>query len=292
MNVVIVGMGLIGGSLALAMKEKFSGINLIGVDNSDRNCSVALELGLVNQIAELNDATEVADIIFLAIPVDAIREMLPVILDSMRPDAVVVDTGSTKTTICEAVKNHSKRGRFVATHPIAGTENNGPESAMTDLFVRKKCILCETDKNDDNALGKVKNIFSALGMEMLYMTPEEHDEHMAIVSHLSHISSFALGLTVVKLEKEEKAIIDLAGSGFSSTVRLAKSSPAMWTSIMKENAEYIEKALNEYIMQLILFRNSIAGRDSERIFELITRANSIKRILDAKSIQRFNNAKI
>lgn len=280
MNIIIVGTGLIGGSLALEIKRKFSDVNIIGVDINIQSSTRAKELGIIDRITDLNVAIGIADVILLAVPVDVISDMLPSVLDTIGENVIVIDTGSTKKNICEIVKNHPKRSQFVTAHPIAGTENSGPEAACLDLFKGKKCILCEIEKNDKRVLDFTIRFLTDLGMELRYMTSEDHDKHMAIVSHLSHISSFALALTVLKMEINDNTIADLAGSGFDSTVRLAKSSPMMWTSIIQDNSEYIENALNEYIQQLIQFRNYIKLGDSNELNGLIMGANKIKRILD------------
>ncbi len=280
MNVTIIGLGLIGGSIGLDLKNAPE-VNLrIGVDLNPNHGKRALELGLVDTVEGEDAAFEKSDVILLAIPVNAIRAMLPQILDVVKPGAVVIDLGSTKSSICKAVANHRNRTRFVAAHPLAGTENSGPEAAFLGLFGDKVNIVCEKEKSDAGALTLAQNIFTILGLKTIFMDPDEHDKHVAYVSHLSHVSSFLLSKTVLDIEKDEKNIFNLAGSGFASTVRLAKSSPEMWAPIFEQNAEYLGQALAEYIMHLQRFHYELMKRNTRELNAVLQEANKIRRVLD------------
>lgn len=282
MKVCIVGLGLIGGSIGLDLKDRADIRNRMGVDLDEANAQRALSLGLVDKVAEEGEAFREADLVLLAIPVDTIRALLPQILDAVKPEAVVIDLGSTKSAICKAVSTHARRNRFVAAHPVAGTENSGPDAAIKGLFNGKVNIICERDRSSDDALAVAENLFKMLGMKTIFMGSEEHDKHVAYVSHLSHVSSFLLAQTVLDMEKDEKQIFNLAGSGFASTVRLAKSSPDMWTPIVEQNAEYLGQALTEYIMHLQRFQYHLMKRSTREIRATLREANGIRRILDGK----------
>ncbi len=277
MNVTIVGLGLIGGSIALDLKAL--GHNIIGVDNSKKHIEQALDLELVSEVSSLGDALQMSDIIFLAIPINGIKKALPGILDKISYKTTVIDVGSTKSSICKKVEKHEKRGSFVAAHPLAGTEYSGPKAALKDLFKGKSNIICEEHKCDEKSLEKAIEIFNQLGMTTMFMNPEDHDKHMAYVSHLSHISSFMLGQTVLEIEKDEKQIFNLASTGFESTVRLAKSSADTWVPIFENNKENISDALEQYIEYLNQFKKAIDRGDREKMHEMIQNANNIRRIL-------------
>ncbi|MES2486445.1 MAG: prephenate dehydrogenase, partial [Bacteroidota bacterium] len=241
MNVVVIGLGLIGGSLALDIKKAFPEAKIIGIDASEKHVEEALLLGIIDHAAgchaELVEASAIkqADFVILAIPVNYIADVLPQILENVKDDAIVFDAGSTKAAICKAVENHPRRRNFIATHPIAGTEFSGPSAAIHGLFEGKTNIICEVEKTAFKLQEKAVALFAALGMRIRYMDAVSHDTHIAYVSHLSHISAFMLGKTVIEKEKDERDIFDMAGSGFASTVRLAKSSPTTWASIFREN---------------------------------------------------------
>ena len=238
MRVTIVGVGLIGGSLALALKEKGIAQKIIGVEANYEHQQKALELGLVDEIQDLNDAIKNSDLIVLATPVNSVAELLPYVLDKIDRQ-IVMDVGSTKDGIMEVVKGHPKRGRFVATHPMWGTEHSGPEAAEKGAFAEKATVICDKDETDKDAVETVENIYQQLGMHLVYMNGVEHDVHVAYVSHISHITSFALANTVLEKEREEDAIFELASAGFESTVRLAKSNPHTWASIFMQNRENV-----------------------------------------------------
>lgn len=278
MNITIIGVGLIGGSLAIKLKGFQT--KLIGVDANPEHAKEALELGLVDAVLPFEEAVKISDLILIAIPVNAARKILPSVLDLISDDAVVADMGSTKAGICKAVRNHKRRKNFVATHPIAGTENSGPKAAFSLLFDEKITIICEKDLSSERAVQTIERLFHILNMKITYMNPEAHDKHIAYVSHLSHISSFTLGLTVLEIEKDEKKIFDMAGSGFASTVRLAKSSPQMWGPIFEQNSDNLSEALNAYISNLQKFKELIDNQKSEETYSLMEQANGIRRILD------------
>jgi prephenate dehydrogenase len=276
----IVGLGLIGGSIALDLRKSGFCDELTGLDRNADHARLALQLDLVDRIVPEAKALSTADLVVLAIPVDAILVLLPTILDNIKNDAVVVDTGSTKSLICKAVNNHPRRNRFVAGHPIAGTENSGPTAAFSGLFLNKTNIICEAQKSAEDALHTAIRLFEALGMKTIFMQPDEHDRHLAYVSHLSHVSSFLLGQTVLDIEQDEKNIATLAGSGFASTVRLAKSSPDMWAPIFEQNMEYLSQALQEYILHLQRFQYYLMKRNRNEMQRTMLKANEIRRILD------------
>lgn len=275
----IIGLGLIGGSMALDLRASGFAATLVGVDAHEGNEGKALSRRLVDQIATLDEAIPAADVVILAIPVDAIRKVLPAVLDRIKIDAVVIDTGSTKAAVCVAASTHNLRSRFVAAHPIAGTENSGPEAAIHDLFRNKVNIICEREKTAPDAMQVAEACFASLGMHTTFMDPGEHDKHVAYVSHLSHVSSFLLGQTVLDIERDEKKIFNLAGSGLASTVRLAKSSPDMWAPIFEQNAAHLLQALREYIAHLQRFHDALESGDKGSVHEMLTRANEIRRVL-------------
>ncbi len=266
--------------MALDLRKAGIATEIMGVDLNTTNASKALELGLVDRIENEGTAISSAELIILAIPVNALSQLLPSVLDSIKKKTIVVDTGSTKRMICRAIASHKNRGQFVASHPIAGTENSGPEAAFEGLFRGKTNIICEKDKSSNEALAVAEQIFSVLGMNTIFMEPEEHDKHVAYVSHLSHVSSFLLGQTVLDIERDEKNIFALAGSGFASTVRLAKSSPDMWAPIFEQNAEFLSQALLEYIMHLQKFQYYLMKRDGKELQRIMKDANRIREILN------------
>jgi prephenate dehydrogenase len=286
MKTTIVGLGLIGGSMAIDLRKAGVATALMGVEQNKSNAARALELGLVDEILPLEEAVLQSDLVITAIPVNAIRSVLLKALDLISTDTVIVDTGSTKSQICKAIENHAKRSQFIAAHPIAGTENSGPDAAFSGLFVNKTNIICEQEKSSAKALELAQQIFAALEMRTIFMDPVEHDKHVAYVSHLSHVSSFLLGQTVLDIEQDEKNIFNLAGSGFASTVRLAKSSPDMWAPIFEQNAEYLSQALLEYIMHLQRFQYHLMKRDVNELHKIMTQANKIRKTLDGIELKQ------
>lgn len=283
MKATIVGLGLIGGSFALGLKKTGLVTEIIGVDRNPDHAAQAMDLGLVDSILNSDEALSTADLVVLAIPVNSLNTFLPHVLDVVNDNAVVIDAGSTKSSICKVIANHPKRKQFVAAHPIAGTENSGPTAAFHGLFKEKTNIICESGKSSEHALAVANTVFNALEMKTIYMEADEHDKHVAYVSHLSHVSSFLLGQTVLDIEKDEKNIFDLAGSGFASTVRLAKSSPDMWAPIFEQNVEYLSQALLEYIMHLQRFHYHLMKRDTKELHRIMSKANEIRRVLDSKA---------
>ena len=286
MKTTIIGLGLIGGSIAIDLRKSGIATEITGIDLNANHASKALALGLVDDIESEDTAIASADLIILAIPVNTLSQLVPSILDSVKKNAVVVDTGSTKSSICRAVKQHRNRSQFVAAHPIAGTENSGPDAAFSGLFQNKTNIICEREKSSDHALTVAEKVFEALGMKTIFMEADEHDKHVAYVSHLSHVSSFLLGQTVLDIEKDEKNIFALAGSGFSSTVRLAKSSPDMWAPIFEQNAEYLSQALLEYIMHLQKFQYHLMKRDVKELHSIMKDANHIREVLNGIELKQ------
>jgi prephenate dehydrogenase len=288
MKTTVIGLGLIGGSMALDLRKAGIATEIVGVDLNPENAAKAIKLGLVDKIEDEGKAISTADLVILAIPVTALSQLLPSVLDVVKKKAVVIDTGSTKRMICRSIAVHPKRGQFVASHPIAGTENSGPEAAFEGLFKAKTNIICEQEKSSKEALALAEKIFSVLGMNTIFMEPEEHDKHVAYVSHLSHVSSFLLGQTVLDIERDEKNIFALAGSGFASTVRLAKSSPDMWAPIFEQNAEFLSQALLEYIMHLQKFQYYLMKRDGKELKRIMKDANRIREILNGIEYKQIN----
>jgi prephenate dehydrogenase len=278
MNIYIIGIGLIGGSIALDLKSHFKEATFFGIDSNESNLAEAIQLGIIHQKANFEDL-ENADLVIVSVPVDVGLVILPQILDKINDNALVIDVGSTKFPICEVVENHQRRRNFLATHPIAGTEFSGPKAAIKELFQGKTNIICEVEKTAYKQQELALDLFQKLGMRIRYMDPKSHDKHIAYVSHLSHISSFMLGKTVIEKEKNERDIFDMAGSGFESTVRLAKSSPAMWTPIFKQNKTNIIETLDEYILNLTRFKELLKSEKYDEVFNEMQNTNRIKEIL-------------
>ena len=281
-NIFIIGTGLIGGSFALDIKALHPDCKVFGIDTTEAHLDEALELGVIDEKANLEDLSK-ADVVIIAIPVDATLKVLPQVLDYISDDAIVFDAGSTKENICEVVKNHTKRRNYLAVHPIAGTEHSGPKAAIRGLYKNKTNIICEVEETAFKLQEKALKLFADLGMRIRYMNPKAHDKHIAYVSHLSHISAFMLGKTVIDKERNERDIFDMAGSGFASTVRLAKSSPAMWTPIFNHNKANVIEALDEYIENLKHFKQLMEDEDFNAVFNEMEQTNYIKEIL--KGIQ-------
>jgi len=277
-KIYIIGIGLIGGSFALEIKKIFPDSNIIGIDNSKENLDQAINLGIIDAIGSIDDITN-PFMILLAIPVKSIINILPNVLDKSTQDTIVIDFGSTKNSICKSVTNHKNRSNFVAAHPIAGTEFSGPNAAHYGLFDNKNIIICEHEKSNDNIINTALEIFSKMKMIVSYMDSISHDKHIAYVSHLSHLSSFMLGKTVMDEEESEKNIFDMAGSGFESTVRLAKSSPKMWTDIFDDNKSNVLKSLSDYINNLELIKDLIESNKFEELESQLKKTNYIKKIL-------------
>lgn len=277
--VTIVGVGLIGGSFSLALKNLGLTKKVIGVSRTKSSSDKALELGLIDEAMSLEDAVRNSDLIYVAIPVDTTIPVMKQIMDLVTNKQIVVDAGSTKGALCTSLASHPMRHRFVATHPMWGTEYSGPEAAVQDAFTGRTCVICEKEKSDPAIVDIIENVYRQLGMRMSYMDANSHDMHAAYVSHIAHITSFALANTVLEKEREEDAIFELAGGGFESTVRLAKSNPAMWVPIFMQNREHVLDVLNEHISQLRKFKACLEKENFEYLQELIEQANKIRRII-------------
>ena len=278
MKVGIIGLGLIGSSLALKIGEVYNDITIYGEDISESNLKYTIENKIISNKLEEKDYSKL-DILFVAIPVDQVLKVLSPILDKVGENTLVVDLGSTKKPICDLVNSNQNRRKFLAAHPIAGTEFSGPISADISLFDNKTIILCETEKTENRLLNIAKDLFLSIGMSIKEMTADEHDKHIAYVSHLSHITSFMLGKTVMDKEKDEETIYDMAGSGFESTVRLGKSSPSMWTPIFNQNKKNIIDALDEYLKNIKNFKHLIETDNLSEMFNEMEQINGIKNIL-------------
>ena len=285
MKVVVIGIGLIGGSMVLDIKALHPEATILGIDANENHLQQAIDLGVVEKAGTTEDIAD-ADFVIVSVPVDTALTVLPQVLDAVGENTIVFEVGSTKLPICEAVANHPKRRNYIATHPIAGTEFSGPTAAIKGLFQGKTNIICEVEKTTFKLQEKALKLFMAMGMRIRYMDPQSHDKHIAYVSHLSHISSFMLGKTVIDKETEEQDIFDMAGSGFESTVRLAKSSPAMWTPIFKQNKQQVVKTLEEYISNLSKFKTLLENEDYDAIYQEMQSVNKIKEILNGINIKK------
>ena len=277
----IIGLGLIGGSMAIDLKRRGFAHEVLGVEADPVNAAAACQMGLVDEVTDLAGCVSGGDLVVLAVPVGAAVRLLPQVLDMIPEgsDKVVMDVCSTKEVIADAVKNHPQRSHYVATHPMAGTEYSGPWAAMSGLFDGHACIICDAENSCPDAVAKVETLYDVLNMRTIRMDSSNHDVHTAYVSHISHVTSFALALTVLDKEKDEKHIFDLASGGFSSTVRLAKSSPDMWTPILSQNRENVLHVMDTYIEKMNEFRKAIAEGDEPRVRSLIEEANRIRRII-------------
>ena len=278
-SITIVGVGLIGGSFSLALKDRGLVRNVIGVSRSDGSLDKAKELGLIDEALPLAEAVKKSDLIYVAIPVDATIPMMRQIMDLVTDKQIVADAGSTKKALCESLAGHPMRHRFVATHPMWGTEYSGPEAAVHNAFAGRTCVVCERERSDPDAVEVMEDLYRRLGMLLVNMDADSHDMHAAYISHISHITSFALANTVLEKEKEDEAIFDLAGGGFESTVRLAKSNPSMWLPIFSQNRDHVLDVLNEHIAQLRKFKSCLEKENYDYLRELMENANKIRRIL-------------
>ena len=282
-NLGVIGLGLIGGSMAIDLKRKSFAQTVLGVDADPVNAAAAQKIGLVDEVVSLEDCVDRSDVIILAVPVDAALKVLPMILDRFEQtgakDKLVMDVCSTKEHLSRSVKYHAKRKMYVASHPMSGTEYSGPWAALPGLFDGRACIICDSEESDRKAVKTVEELYTALNMRVLYMNSSNHDVHTAYVSHVSHVISFALAQTVLEKEKDEKHIFDLASGGFSSTVRLAKSGADMWTPILLQNSDNVIRVMDTYMEKLKAFREAIAEGDEDAVRELIKEANCIRRII-------------
>lgn len=289
MKVTVIGLGLIGGSIARDLRKAGTASHLVGIDQNVEHARKALELKLVDEVLLAEEVLPSSDLVVVAIPVNAIQQSILNVLSLISDKTVVIDAGSTKSQICEIVKHHPKRKQFVAAHPIAGTENSGPTAALEGLFRNKMNIICDHEASGEQALMVAEKVFQVLGMKTIFMEAKEHDKHVAYVSHLSHVSSFLLGQTVLDIEKDEKNIFALAGSGFASTVRLAKSSPDMWAPIFEQNSKYLKKALEEYIAHLQRFHKHLVNNETDKLYEIMVQANEIRRVLSGIELNQQKN---
>lgn len=279
MRVAVIGLGLIGGSFALALKAKGIATTVVGVEANPQHAAMAIELGIVDSVMPLQEAVAEAELIAIAVPVDVIPQVAIKVLNRVTESQIAIDMGSTKEELCEMISLHPMRHRFVATHPMWGTEFSGPQAATADSFAGRNVVICEKSRSATEAVERVETLYRALGMDILEMEAEQHDLHAAYVSHISHITSFILSTTVLEKEREEEAIFNLAGGGFDSTVRLAKSNADTWIPIFTQNKYNILDVLREYIHQLNLFRKALERDDTVALREIITRANDIRKVL-------------
>ena len=284
-TVGIVGLGLIGGSMAIDLKRRGFAQTVLGVESEPVNAAAAEKIGLVDRVVSLEDCVRLCDIVILAIPVGGAVKLLPRVLDMFSElgeegrGKIVIDVCSTKENLTRSVRYHPLRAQYVATHPMAGTEYSGPWAAMPGLYDGHACIICDSEESSHRAVRKIEELYDSLNMRTIYMNSSSHDVHTAYISHISHVTSFALALTVLDKEKDEKHIFDLASGGFSSTVRLAKSSPDMWTPILTQNRDNILRVMDTYIEKMNAFRDAVAESDEDKMRELITEANKIRRII-------------
>ena len=278
MTIGVVGLGLIGGSMAKDLQA--AGHHILGYDANPIHVDQAMDFGIIEKSLELEELAKTAEIIIVAVPVKYTASTILELLNLISWQTVIMDAASTKATICAAVKSHTKRGRFVACHPLAGTEFSGPKAAILGLYKNKKNIICDEHVTDEDALDIAISVLTDLGMQNIFMDPEQHDKHMAYVSHLSHVSAFSLSSTVLNIEKDQKQIFNLASTGFASTVRLAKSNPHTWSSIFADNSDHLLTALDSYIEELQKMRIVIASKDEEKLMDKIADSNNIKRVLN------------
>lgn len=279
-TVGVIGLGLIGGSMALDLKRRGFAACTLGVEQDPVAAEAARTIGLVDEVVSYEDCIARADIIVVAVPVGTAVKMVPDILNHFEQgDKIVIDVCSTKSQMCHATQYHPRRGQFVSTHPMAGTEYSGPWAAQPGLFDGRACIFANTEDSSPKAVKAIEELYAVLNMRPIYMNADQHDVHTAYVSHISHVTSFALALTVLDKEKDEKHIFDLASGGFSSTVRLAKSNADMWVPILSQNHDNVLHVMDTYIDKMQQFRDAIAAYDETRIRELIAEANKIKKIL-------------
>lgn len=278
MKIAIIGLGLMGGSMALALRRNSFGKVFWGIDNSSENAQKALDLHIVDEIVSIDKVND-ADLVILATPIDVIKKLLPKVLDKISRNTYVTDLGSTKRICCEGIRNHPKRKQYIAAHPMAGTENSGPQAAFAELFLNKVAIICEEELSDKEGVSLIEKMYASLWMRVIKMSAKEHDQHLAYVSHLSHLTSFALGSTVLKIERDERRIFDMASTGFASTVRLAKSSPEMWAPIFEHNRENLLYALKAYMDNLKEIQKMIEKKEFKNIKTYMKKTNEIRRIL-------------
>jgi prephenate dehydrogenase len=280
-KVGIIGIGLIGGSIAKALRKSGWASELIGIEANPAHAVKALSLRLVDEVITLEEAIERVDVFVCATPVDILVQIIPNVLDRLKPGQIVIEVGSTKTPVYEALKNHPKRKQFVSTHPMAGTEFSGPEAAVEGLFQSKRGVICDKELSSPEAVKTIESLYQdGLGMNLIYMDSIDHDVHTAYISHISHICSFALANTVLEKEKNEERIFELASTGFESTVRLAKSSPETWSQIFHQNQDNLMDVLDEYINTLLKYKGLMLSGSYDKLKDELGKANDIGRILN------------
>ncbi len=279
MIVSIIGVGLMGSSIAKDLRARGFASTFLGVGRDKGNLQTAIDLGIINEAVSIEEAISKSDVILLGTPVNTMISLLPTILDGITDNTTVIDIGSTKEELCSSIREHKNRAKFVAAHPIAGTENKGAAAAINNLFDNKTCIICESELSSEQALNTSKRLFQCLKMDIIEMSAKDHDLHLAYVSHLSHVISYTLGSTVLELEKDESKILELAGSGFASTARLAKSGPDMWVPIYEQNTSNVIRAVDAYIKQLSQFKTILEEKKFDELREYILNANKIRKVL-------------
>jgi prephenate dehydrogenase len=280
-KVGIIGIGLIGGSIAKGLRASGWASELIGIEANPAHAIKALSLRLVDEVLPLAEAIDRVDIFVCATPVDILVQIIPHVLDQLKPGQIVIEVGSTKTPVYEALKNHPKRAQFVSTHPMAGTEFSGPEAAVDGLFMGTRGVICDKELSSPEAIETIESLYrDGLGMNLIYMESIDHDVHTAYISHISHICSFALANTVLEKEKNEERIFELASTGFESTVRLAKSSPETWSQIFHQNQENLMDVLDEYINTLLKYKGLMLSGSYDKLKDELGKANDIGRILN------------
>lgn len=283
MTIGIIGLGLIGGSMAKDIKRKKIAKSIVGYNQNKENCEDAVNLNLIDQVISFEELCKKSDLIILGIPVNEITRILPKVLDLISDNSIVTDVGSTKELIVNSVKNHPKRKRFVASHPMSGTEDSGPTSAIENLFLNKLSIICDQENSDSDAVKLISNFYQILGCRLIFMNSKVHDEHVGYVSHLSHVISYALSITLLEKEKTTSNIFDLAAGGFTSMTRLAKSSSDIWTPIFQQNIKNILPIIEIYIKKIIEFKTYLENNDFVKLNEYISNANQIRKVLIDKN---------
>jgi len=274
MKIGIIGLGLIGGSIGLSLRKSES-YRVIGYDRNEIHRKEAYENGLVDEVVSFQDVQDV-DILFLAIPVDGIIAVLKE-FDNLKKDTTIIDLGSTKSDIAKAIPKNI-REQFVLAHPMAGTEKSGPLSAFNGLYKDRVVVLCDLQDSSDFHNRRAENIFSELKMKLTKMDSDAHDCHTAWISHLPHIISFSLANSVMKQE-DPRSILDLSAGGFRDMSRLAKSSPAMWKDISKQNRENLLKSIEFFEQELASFKESIRDEQWDKLQDKMQFANRLHDIL-------------
>lgn len=286
-NLSIIGTGLIGCSIALGVKGMFR--NVAGYDSDAENFESAINAGIVNQSWSINRIAFGSDVIIVSVPVNVAVSIIPYVLSKINDNAVVIDVGSTKSTICKTVRNHSRRGSFVAAHPMAGSENSGPRRANAQLLNGRKVIICEPELSSLSALNCAKMIFANLGMSIDYMDADAHDRVVALVSHLPQIVSYGVASTVAQSMEVNHQWCDLAASGFDSSTRLAKSPSNVWTPILIQNKEHIVDFLDLFIKQIETVKGFIESGDADSINQFIHQSQSVRETFDKKQISQIDH---